>query len=161
VPQQNFINTYPVSTPDNPAIPQTTVDMPASDCRDAFVNAAKRFLGVPYVWGGTSHRGVDCSGLVVAAMLESNCVKEMPPRVAADQQRASIPLANAGQLQKGDLIFFYNSAHEVHHVIIYIGDGMTIEAPHTGTVVRTANLQQRISDGEIVRFGSLLPKLEN
>jgi cell wall-associated NlpC family hydrolase len=153
-PQQNFITTYPVSTPDNPAVPQAPVDIPASGCRDAFLNAATKFLGVPYVWGGTSHKGVDCSGLVVASMLESNCVKDMPPRVAADQQRAAIPLSSASQMQPGDLIFVGSPAH---HVMIYMGQGQVIEAPHTGTVVNIHAWQP--SAGET--FGALLPKLEN
>jgi peptidoglycan DL-endopeptidase CwlO len=90
---------------------------------------ATRYLGVPYVWGGESPGGFDCSGLVqyVFAQVGINL-----PRVAADQQNVGAAVSRDA-LQPGDLVFFGNPAH---HVGIYAGNGAMINAPYTGAVVR-------------------------
>ncbi|KAA8664189.1 C40 family peptidase, partial [Clostridium sp. HV4-5-A1G] len=97
------------------------------------VNYALSFLGVPYVWGGTSPEGFDCSGFVqyVYAHFGVNI-----PRVSQEQQNFGIPVQR-GELQPGDLVFFGTPAY---HVGMYIGNGKFIEAPHTGDVVKIANL---------------------
>jgi cell wall-associated NlpC family hydrolase len=97
------------------------------------VNYALSFLGVPYVWGGTSPEGFDCSGFVqyVYAHFGVNL-----PRVSQDQQNFGIPVPK-GELQPGDLVFFGTPAY---HVGMYIGNGKFIEAPHTGDIVKIANL---------------------
>jgi peptidoglycan DL-endopeptidase CwlO len=96
------------------------------------VSLARRELGVPYVWGGESPAGFDCSGLVayVYGHLGINL-----PRVAADQYRAG-PHVPRSMLRPGDLVFF----HGLGHVGIYIGGGRFIHAPHTGDVVRISSL---------------------
>jgi cell wall-associated NlpC family hydrolase len=96
------------------------------------VALARRELGVPYLWGGESPRGFDCSGLVayVYARLGVSL-----PRVAADQYRAGRHVARS-MLRPGDLVFF----HGLGHVGIYIGGGRFIHAPHTGEVVRISSL---------------------
>ncbi len=97
------------------------------------INYASQFLGVPYVWGGTSPSGFDCSGLVqyVYGHFGINL-----PRVAADQQDVGLKVTR-DQLQPGDLVFFGDPAH---HVGIYVGNGMMLHAPHTGDVVRIGPL---------------------
>ncbi|MDE2490260.1 MAG: C40 family peptidase [Elusimicrobia bacterium] len=125
-------------------------------CRDAFLQKLKGFVGTPYVWGGTSHRGVDCSGLVISSLLEAGCLREAPPRTAAGQQRAAIPIT-AAQLQPGDLIFHGEPAH---HVLVFLGKDAAgrdevIEAPHRHTVV---NIHPWAPGGE--NYGALLPRLE-
>lgn len=137
-------------------IPMAFQDMKPDGCRAAFTEKLKVFAEqrVPYVWGGTSHSGVDCSGLVVAAMLESGCVSQTPPRTAADQQRAATPKDSVEQLQPGDLIFVGKPAH---HVIIFLGKDQTggysvIEAPYTGSVVNIHPLQLSGNN----TFGSIL-----
>ncbi len=137
-------------------IPMTFQEMKPDGCRAAFTEKLKVFAEqrVPYVWGGTSHSGVDCSGLVVAAMLESGCVSQTPPRTAADQQRAATPKTGVEQLQPGDLIFVGTPAH---HVIIFLGKDESggysvIEAPYTGSVVNIHPLQ--LSENNT--FGSIL-----
>ena len=133
-------------------------DLAAGDCRSAFVNAMKTFLGVPYVWGGTSHSGVDCSGLVQSSMIEAGCVKQPPPRTAADQYRASTKLQSAQELQDGDLVFLAHADGQVHHVMGFVGQSQVIEAPHSGAVVTMSELQQRLKEAgnEKIYFGSLL-----
>jgi len=96
------------------------------------VAMARRELGVPYVWGGESPAGFDCSGLVqyVYARLGVEL-----PRVAAAQYGAGRHVSQS-DLRPGDLVFF----DHLGHVGIYIGGGMFIHAPHTGTVVQIGSL---------------------
>lgn len=98
------------------------------------VNYALSFLGVPYVWGGTTPSGFDCSGFVqyVYAHFGINI-----PRISQDQQNYGIPVKDRKNLQPGDLVFFGTPAY---HVGMYIGDGKYVEAPHTGDVVKIAVL---------------------
>ncbi len=102
------------------------------------VDIAAQFLGVPYVYGGTTPKGFDCSGLMqyVYAQLGISI-----NRVAADQMRNGIAVSREN-LQPGDLVGFYSSAGSgyVSHIGMYVGDGMMIHAPHTGDVVRYASI---------------------
>ena len=93
---------------------------------------AKKYLGLPYVWGGTDPQtGMDCSGLV---QLVYKKLGYDLPRVSADQARAGRPVASMAEAQPGDLIAWDNSSRNngVDHIAIYIGDGKMIEAPRTG-----------------------------
>ncbi|WP_041546229.1 MULTISPECIES: transglycosylase SLT domain-containing protein [unclassified Nocardioides] len=105
---------------------------PGTASGDAVVAAAKKYLGVPYVWGGTDPaKGLDCSGLVQRAYRDLGY--ELP-RVSYQQAEAGRPvsggLANA---QPGDILAF---GSPVHHVGIYVGDNQMIEAPRPGLDVR-------------------------
>ncbi len=93
------------------------------------VDLASTFMGTPYVWGGESPKGFDCSGLVkyVYGKLGVDL-----PRHSSDQAKAGVPVALA-DLQKGDLVFF---GTPVDHVGIYAGNGKMVVAPHTGDVVK-------------------------
>jgi cell wall-associated NlpC family hydrolase len=102
---------------------------PTSQIGGSVIGIAAQFLGVPYVWGGTSPGGFDCSGLVQYVFARAGVSL---PRVASDQQNVGASISRAN-LQPGDLVFFGNPAH---HVGIYVGDGTMIHAPHTGSVVR-------------------------
>ncbi len=106
---------------------------------------AMKFLGVPYVWGGASPSGFDCSGLVQYCYAE---VGIQVPRTARDQYFAGspIPADRLDLLQPGDLVFFAydNDLEQIHHVGIYAGGGTYIHAPQTGDVVRVSSLQERI-----------------
>jgi len=93
---------------------------------------AQQYLGVPYVWGGASPSGFDCSGLVVYVY----------GRLGVSLPHYTVSLWNSGahvsrdQLAPGDLVFFYS----FDHVGIYLGGGLFIHAPHTGTVVQISSL---------------------
>ena len=100
---------------------------------------AQARLGTPYLWGGeglaSQNYEFDCSGLTQAAYAS---VGITIPRVAADQWYAG-PHPTRSQLQPGDLVFFSTSPTDpamIHHVGIYVGGGMMIDAPHTGSVIR-------------------------
>ena len=104
------------------------------------VSEAKKYIGLPYVWGGTDpQKGVDCSGLV-------QCVYKSLgydlPRVSADQARAGRPVASMAEAQPGDLIAWDNSSRNngVDHIAIYAGNGKMIEAPRTGLDVRLVDV---------------------
>jgi len=97
------------------------------------IDLAQTWLGVPYVFGGCSRSGVDCSCLVqnVYAALGIHL-----PRVAVDQFNATTPVTDP---QPGDLVFFANTYEPgISHVGIYIGNGLQINAPTTGQVVSVA-----------------------
>jgi cell wall-associated NlpC family hydrolase len=116
------------------------------------VAVAKRYLGVPYVWGGTSPSGFDCSGLVQYCYAQ---IGVSLPRTSREQFTAGAYIApdRLDLLKDGDLVFFgYNGdANQIHHVGIYCGDGDFIEAPFTGSVVRISSLTARIeSRGDYV-----------
>lgn len=97
------------------------------------VDVARRYLGVPYVFGGTNPAvGLDCSGLVQLVFRQLGVAL---PRTAQQQYAATAHLT-AEQLQPGDLVFFartYDDPHDwVTHVGIYIGNGQQINAPTEG-----------------------------
>jgi cell wall-associated NlpC family hydrolase len=103
---------------------------PGGSGNSAVVAIAQRYLGVPYVYGGASPSGFDCSGLVMYCYAQ---VGVGLSHGATDQQHASTPVPISA-LQPGDLVFF-GSASYSHHVGIYVGGGSMIHAPHTGAVV--------------------------
>jgi cell wall-associated NlpC family hydrolase len=99
----------------------------------AAVSDVMGFLGVPYVWGGESSQGFDCSGLVQAVYREAGVSL---PRVAQSQYDAG-PAVSPGQaVVPGDLVFFGTGPGDVSHVGMYVGDGLMVDAPHTGADVR-------------------------
>jgi cell wall-associated NlpC family hydrolase len=103
---------------------------PAASKYGGVVGIAMQFLGVPYVWGGSSPSGFDCSGLVVYAF----------GQMGISLPHSTYSLWNVGvavpysDLQAGDLVFF----NGLGHMGIYMGGGMFIHAPHTGDVVKVS-----------------------
>lgn len=98
----------------------------------SFVNAAKTLLGKPYVWGGTTANGVDCSGLLYYAFNKAGI--KMPRYRAVDYGKMGQQV-DAGQALPGDIVY-WNEPGNVDHVGIYLGSGMVLNSPHTGTVVQ-------------------------
>ncbi len=111
---------------------------PNSPGHPEIVTIAQRYFGVPYVWGGASPSGFDCSGLTMYCYAQ---IGIQMSHGATDQQRQSTPVA-LSDLRPGDLVFFGNASYS-HHVAIYAGGGSVIEAPHTGDVVRYGSLGGR------------------
>jgi hypothetical protein len=110
----------------------------ATGWRAAIVSAARKMLGTPYVWGGTSYSGVDCSGLI--KLLYGKQGFDLP-RLSADQARLGSRVA-LSKLQPGDLVGWDNSSRNngADHIAIYIGNGKIIEAPRPGGVVQISSL---------------------
>jgi cell wall-associated NlpC family hydrolase len=96
------------------------------------VGIAMQYLGVPYVWGGASPSGFDCSGLTMYVYAQ---VGVSLPHHAATQYTLGVPVSRS-DLQPGDLVFFDG----LGHMGMYIGGGQFIHAPHTGDVVKISSL---------------------
>lgn len=124
------------SEPQNAVVSASSVAevlAPAPDARyGGVVGIAMQYLGVPYVWGGASPSGFDCSGfsMYVYAKLGVSL-----PHHAATQYGMGTPVSK-DQLQAGDLVFF----NGLGHMGIYIGGGQFIHAPHSGDVVKISSL---------------------
>jgi cell wall-associated NlpC family hydrolase len=102
------------------------------------VATALSLLGTPYVWGGESKSGFDCSGLVQYSFSRAGVSL---PRVAQDQFDAG-PLVTPGSVVvPGDLVFFGSGPRDVHHVGMFVGDGLMVDAPYTGAVVRLDRIE--------------------
>lgn len=102
------------------------------------VEYAKQFLGVPYVYGGNSPSGFDCSGFTKYVM---NHFGISIPRVADDQSRAGTYVSRDA-LMPGDVICFNNGRYNgVNHVGIYVGDGQFIHAPQPGYSIKFDTIQ--------------------
>jgi hypothetical protein len=111
------------------------------DLRSEIVGTARRFIGTPYRWGGTSRdKGFDCSGLTMV-VYQLNGLKL--PRSSRQQYRAGIPIGR-DELMQGDLVFFATAGgSRISHVGIYVGKGRFIHAPGRGKRIRTSLLTRR------------------
>jgi cell wall-associated NlpC family hydrolase len=119
------------ATPSQPSAPSTLPSAPPSRY-GGVVGIAMQYLGVPYVYGGASPSGFDCSGLIMYVFAQ---VGVSLPHNAAAQYGMGTPVDHS-QLQPGDLVFF----NGLGHAGIYIGGGSFIHAPHTGDVVKISSL---------------------
>jgi cell wall-associated NlpC family hydrolase len=100
------------------------------------VGAAEKYLGVPYVFGGTTPAGLDCSGLVQRAYADLGIAL---PRVAADQAHVGTPVPGLAQAQPGDILAFGEPAH---HVALYLGGDRMIAAPEPGDRVKIQSVYE-------------------
>lgn len=109
--------------------------------RNEIVETARRFIGLPYQWGGSSpDHGFDCSGLTMAVYRINGLNL---PRTSKEQYRAGIPIKK-GQLKSGDLVFFSTSKRKrVSHVGIYTGGNKFIHAPGKGRRICAASLSKK------------------
>jgi len=115
--------------------PEPTLEV---QINEQVVLIAKQYLGVPYVWGGTTPAGFDCSGLV----------QYIYNQLGFDLTRTTYTQVNEGSevqrsnLRQGDLVFFKRN-NDIHHVGIYIGNNQFIHAPQTGEAIKISNLSDR------------------
>jgi len=102
------------------------------------VKTATQYLGTPYVWGGTTPQGFDCSGFVQYLYGQQGV---QIPRTTYEQWKVGQPVGNIDELEVGDLVFFNMGSRGPEHEGLYIGNGQFIQAPHTGDVVKISSLR--------------------
>jgi peptidoglycan DL-endopeptidase CwlO len=112
--------------------PSTSVAPAPPPTHGGVVGIAMHYLGTPYVWGGASPSGFDCSGFVMYVYSQ---IGVSLPHSSYAQYGYGSPVS-MGDLQPGDLVFFDG----LGHVGIYVGGGSFIHAPHTGDVVKVSSL---------------------
>ena len=110
------------------------VNIPQSS--SAIVNIARGLFGIPYVYGGESLSGFDCSGFTQYVYRQAGITI---PRTASAQQAAAARVATP---EPGDLVFF---GYPAYHVGIYVGNGLMIDAAHTGTVTAVRAIYSDVS----------------
>ena len=108
------------------------------------VEDAKKYLGVPYVFGGTTRSGMDCSGLVQTVFKDLGVTV---PRVVPDQADMGVPVGSLKDAKPGDLIVPKGE----QHIVIYVGDGKVLHAPRPGKDVRIVDNWYKDSDIATIR----------
>ncbi|MDF2586994.1 MAG: hypothetical protein K0S41_835 [Anaerocolumna sp.] len=119
----------------------TTTNSNVSSIREKIVNYALRFVGNPYVWGGTSlTNGADCSGYTQSIFRDNGIYI---PRTSREQASGGGRVISINNMKPGDLIF-YDKAGTINHVAIYIGNGKVVAAssPETGIKISNYNYRQ-------------------
>lgn len=112
---------------------------------DAVVAAAKKYVGVPYVWGGTNPAvGMDCSGFVQRVFKDLGVDL---PRVVSDQMQKGTPVASLAQAKPGDLLVSFGG----EHISIYLGNGKAIDAPVPGQTIQIRDAWEQQSNLTAIR----------
>ena len=128
-----------------PARPLATGEATSTDV----VDAANKYVGVPYVWGGTDPAvGMDCSGFTQRVYRDLGI--ELP-RVTWDQMKTGTEVASLAEAQPGDLLFSLDGGH----VSIYLGDNKVIDAPQPGKTIQVRDAWE--NDGNIDAIRRVVP----
>ncbi|MBS4195818.1 C40 family peptidase [Lederbergia citri] len=101
----------------------------------AIVNQGKKYIGVKYVYGGSTPKGFDCSGFTSYTFKQQGMTL---PRSAAEQYKKGTAVSK-NNLKPGDLVFFKTSNKAVSHVGIYIGDNKFIHSAGKGVAITNIN----------------------
>lgn len=108
--------------------------------RNQIVNFALKYVGNPYVWGGTSlTNGADCSGFVQSVLKNYGISL---PRTSREQAKVGRAI-NSSQMRPGDLIFYANSSGTINHVAMYIGNGQIVHAASRRSGIRISTWNYR------------------
>ncbi len=118
---------------------------------ERIADSALAQLGRPYLYGGSTPQGFDCSGLVSFAYRAAGI---SVPRTTTDQYRAAREV-KMGSIAPGDLLFFRIDSREVSHVGIYAGNGRFVHAPQTGRAVEMRALDDPYYRSRLVGSGRL------
>ena len=114
---------------------ETATNSSVSSARTTLLNHGKKFIGTPYVWGGSSPKGFDCSGLVQYLYQKQGITIPRNSR----EQFSRLPVASTPQ--PGDLVFFRRNG-VINHVALYLGNGKMLHAPQTGMNVRIDDMER-------------------
>lgn len=106
---------------------------------------AKKYIGVPYVWGGTNPAtGMDCSGFVQRVFKDLGVDV---PRVVSDQMKVGTPVASLAEAKPGDLLVSFGG----EHISIYLGNGKAIDAPVPGQTIQIRDAWEQQSNLTAIR----------
>ncbi|WP_354233836.1 C40 family peptidase [Arthrobacter sp. UYEF3] len=109
------------------------------------VAMAKKYIGVPYVWGGTNPAtGMDCSGFTQRVFKDLGI--ELP-RVVSDQMKQGTPVASLAEAKPGDLLVSFGG----NHISIYLGNGKAIDAPVPGKTIQIRDAWEQQSNLTSIR----------
>jgi cell wall-associated NlpC family hydrolase len=111
-------------------------DIPIPTGKDV-VQTAKQFMGLPYLWGGMSGFGFDCSGFTFS-IYQAHGVQI--PRDASPQSKVGISVQREA-LQPGDLLFFSNQEGHIVHVSMYVDHGLMIHAPESAKSIEIISIE--------------------
>lgn len=134
------------STAPAPSAPDPPAPAKGAAAAIAFARAQ---LGEPYRWGAAGPDSWDCSGLMMMAWRAGGASL---PHYSAAQYEAGTPLT-VGQLRPGDLVFWGSSPSAIHHVAMYLGNGLIIHAPRTGKPVQVNSMYYWVAPNYFARVG--------
>ena len=151
--RKKIIEVYYIVHPKDYAVAKGHRDRNAG-LREEIVTTAKRYVGVPYRWGGESpSTGFDCSGLTMVVYRINGLNL---PRSSRQQWKVGKPISRR-QLQKGDLVFFATArGNKVSHVGIYAGGDTFLHAPGRGRRIQTSSLSSKYYSARYVGARSYL-----
>ena len=132
--QSGVIEEFYIVNPDQ--YPINIKEGGADSVRGEIVRSARSFIGVPYLWGGNTQDGLDCSGFTMAVYRLNGLNL---PRSSREQFEAG-RFVGRDELREGDLVFF-SAAGKVSHVGVYIGDEQFIHAPGRGRTISTGSFR--------------------
>ncbi len=125
--------------------PPATVPATGTATGNDVVAVAKKYIGVPYVWGGTNPAtGMDCSGFTQRVFKDLGI--EIP-RVVSDQMRQGTPVASLAEAKPGDLLVSFGG----DHISIYLGNGKAIDAPVPGKTIQIRDAWEQHSNLTSIR----------
>lgn len=138
----NRMNEKVSAAPNNLVASRAGTSRRESDANLKLAKLIAAEMGKPYQWGAEGPDSYDCSGLVYSIYGKLGISL---PRVARDQAKAGAYVPKE-ELAYGDLVFFARDGQNVHHVGIYVGDGMMVHAPQTGDVVKKTTIMSGYYD---------------